>query len=113
MKHFLLSGLLIIGGPVAGFGAQKTLTGQISDAMCGADHSMMQHGTAKPNARKCTQACVKTGQAYVLVSNGHVYHITNQDFAGLAKYAGESVRATGELGGDNKSITISKLALGK
>ncbi|SRR5258708_25869618 len=113
MKHFLLSGMLILAGSISGFGAQKTLTGQISDAMCGADHSMMQHGTAKPNARQCTQACVKAGQGYVLVSNGHVYHITNQDFAGLAKYAGEGVRATGDVSGDNKSITISKLALGK
>lgn len=57
----------------------------------------------------CTLACVKSGQKYALASNGHVYAIENQNFAGLSKYAGEQVTVTGEPSSDGPSITVSKL----
>jgi hypothetical protein len=36
-----------------------------------------------------------------------VYSIANQDEAGLAKYAGDSVKVTGKIEGD--TITIAKI----
>lgn len=113
VRNYFLSGICFIAGSVAALGTQTTITGRISDAMCGADHTMMQHGSKKLDARQCSEACVKAGQKYVLVSKGHVYQITNQSFADLATYAGAPVKATGDVSGDGKSITIANLAPGK
>ena len=106
-KVFLFSATVALCSPV--FGAQQTWAGKISDAMCGADHSMMQHGSTRMTDKQCTEACVKAGQKYVLVSGGKVYAIENQNFSGLAADAGASVRVTGEASGDGNSIKIGKI----
>lgn len=75
----------------------RTWTGTISDDMCGASHdSMAEHGKEGAD-RDCTVMCVKDGAAYVLVSDGEVLKIANQDFADLEQYAGASVKVTGEM----------------
>ena len=94
------------------FAAQQTLKGNISDAMCGTDHAMMQKGATKMSEKECVAACVKSGQKYVLVSSGKVYQIANQSFAGLKTNAGGNVTATGEVAADGKSITIVTLKAG-
>lgn len=91
------------------FAAPQTWSGQISDAMCGSDHTMMQNGSKKMSEKDCTAACVKAGQKYVLVSNGKVLKIANQNFAGLAANAGTPVNVTGEASSDGKSVTVSKI----
>ena len=90
--------------------ADKTLTGKISDSMCGASHSKMlaEHKDAKTD-RDCTLACVKGGGKYVFVSSGKVYNIENQDLALLQDHAGHTVRLTGEMKGD--TITVSKIVM--
>jgi len=45
----------------------------------------------------------------VFVSQGKIYQIENQDLSGLAMFAGASVKATGEVSKDGKSVKISKL----
>ena len=112
MKNFLyscfLSAALLASTAVA---ADKTWTGRISDSMCGATHkSMAEHGK-KTSARECTEACVKNGGKYVLVSNGKVYKIENQDYVGLAEHAGHTVKLTGEMNGDN--IKVSNIEMPK
>ena len=111
MKAFLRG--ICLGGLLAGFtpfifAANTTMTGMISDSMCGASHAKMmaEHPNMKTD-RACTLACVKAGAKYVFVSNQVVYEITNQDMASLPKEAGESVSVTGDVNGN--SITISKL----
>ena len=47
--------------------SSQTLTGTVSDAMCGAHH-MMQGATAA----QCTRECVKQGSDFVLVSGSKV-----------------------------------------
>jgi hypothetical protein len=112
-KLFVNSAMMALCSPVV-FAAQQTWTGQISDAMCKSDHAMMQKGAMKMSDKECTRGCVKAGQRYVLVSNGKVFQISNQSFAGLAANAGASVRVTGEANTDGGSITIAKLeAAGK
>ncbi|HWF08302.1 MAG TPA: hypothetical protein VG297_07550 [Bryobacteraceae bacterium] len=106
-KLFLFSAMTTLCSPV--FGAQQTWTGKISDGMCGADHSMMQHGTTRMTDKQCTEACVKAGQKHVLASNRKIYQIANQSFPGVAANAGNAVRVTGETTGDGSSIKIARI----
>jgi hypothetical protein len=91
--------------------AEKTLTGKISDSMCGISHAKMmaEHKSGKMTDRDCTLACVKDGGKYVFVSGGKVYTIENQDLALLQDHAGHTVRLTGEMKGD--TITVSKIVM--
>jgi hypothetical protein len=84
--------------------APETWTGKISDSMCGAKHDM---GGTKTD-KECTAACVKGGSKYVLVVGDKVMKISNQDFKDLAKFAGDAVKLTGEMGKDN-TIAVSKV----
>jgi len=106
------TGLMAIFASLAG-AASMTMTGMISDNMCGASHAKMMemHKDAKMTERDCALACVKAGGKFVFVSDGKVYSISNQNLAALTKYAGQSVKLTGDLSGDN--ITVSKVAAGQ
>ena len=95
----------------AAIAAEQTWTGQISDSMCGKDHSMMQHGGKKVSSRDCTLECVKGGGKYVFVSKGTVYALDNQDMKDLQMHAGHNVRLTGEMSADGKTIHVSKIAM--
>ena len=97
-------------GAMSLLAADQTWTGTISDSMCGATHKKMaEHGTDKMSDRACTMACVKDGGKYVLVSNGKVYKIDNQDFAALAEHAGHAVKITGAMTGD--AIKVSNVVM--
>lgn len=94
--------------------ATMTMTGMISDSMCGASHAKMMemHKDARMTDRDCTLACVKAGGKYVFVSaDGKVYKIANQNLTDLAKEAGVSVGLTGNVDGD--MITVSRVMMGK
>jgi len=88
--------------------APQTLTGRISDNMCGKDHSAM--GEMGKKSKECALACVKGGAKYVLVSGDKVFEIKNQSFAALATNAGASVQLTGDVDKDGKIITVTKVA---
>ena len=102
-------------GLLAGFAsfasaATMSMTGMISDSMCGASHAkMMAMHKALKTDRDCTLGCVKAGAKYVFVSGGKVFDIANQDFAELQKEAGMSVRLTGTREGN--TITVTKVAM--
>ena len=105
MRKILSIGTLLLSS-VACLSAAETWTGKISDSMCGAKHSGDEHGGKKMTDRECTLACVKEHNAkYVFVTNGKVYPIANQDFADLAKHAGHTVKMTGDMSGDNVTVT--------
>jgi hypothetical protein len=87
--------------------AEQTWTGQISDSACGAKHEEAAEGQGKMPDRQCTEACVRGGSKYVLVVNGKVVPIANQDFKDLPTFAGETVKLTGELKGT--AVTVSKI----
>lgn len=110
MKNFIR--VLVTGAFMTSTAAiAATWTGQISDSMCGAHHKTMAEHGKKLSARDCTEACVKNGGKYVLVSKGKVYSIDNQDFAGLPEHAGHTVKLTGDMNGD--SIKVSDLMMPK
>ena len=95
--------------------AADTWTGQISDSMCGPNHTQMLatknkelRTTSAALERDCTLACVKDGGKYVFVAKGKVYKIANQNLAAIATHAGQTVLLTGDLQGD--TITVLKIA---
>jgi len=96
---------------IAANAAEKTWTGQISDAMCGKDHSMMEHGGKKTSARDCTLECAKGGSKYVFVSQGKIYEIDNQSLAELPVHAGHTVQLAGAMTADGKTIHVSKITM--
>lgn len=75
-------------------GKQATLTGVVSDTMCGAKHMM-----PGKSAAECTRACVKADSDYALVVGEKVYTLKG-NAAELDKYAGESVTVKGTVKGD-------------
>jgi hypothetical protein len=110
-KILVVVGLCFAFGVTSASAAEKTWTGQISDAMCGKDHSMMAHDGKKVDARDCTLACVKGGSKYVFVSKGTVYGIDNQDLKDLQMHAGHNVQLTGEMASDGKTLHVSKITM--
>ena len=83
--------------------------GQISDSACGAKHEEAAEGQGKMPDRDCTLACVRGGSKYVLVVDGKVLQIANQDNKDLATHAGHKVNLTGELNG--QAITVAKIEM--
>ncbi|HEY3127839.1 MAG TPA: hypothetical protein VGL91_00125 [Acidobacteriota bacterium] len=110
-KLCLLVGLIFALSSLTALAAEKTWTGKISDSMCGAKHMSGEHGAKKMSDRDCTLACIKKGAKYVFVSRGKVYNIENQDFASLEEHAGHTVKLTGEMAADGKSIKVADIKM--
>ena len=108
MKRAVGLGIFFFVSSVPSWGASQTLTGQITDSMCGTNHASM--GEMGKNAKTCTAGCVKASAKYAFVSNGKVYGIPNQNFGSLAANAGGTVEVTGDVDKDGKNITISKIS---
>jgi hypothetical protein len=89
---------------------EKTWIGRISDRQCGLSHAVVatEHGGKGMSDRECVLACIKNGGQYVLISDGQIYGIGNQDYQALPDYAGLQVVLTGAM--DAHSIRISKIA---
>jgi hypothetical protein len=87
--------------------AEHSWVGVIGDSVCAAQHES-ELPTGKLSEADCIGACIKKGAKYVFVSDGKVYRIENQDFAGLQQHAGQKVRLRGELNAD--SIQVSRIA---
>jgi hypothetical protein len=99
-----LAGLLITS--VAAFSqSSQTLTGTVTDTMCGAKHMMTNVTPAQ-----CTRECVKQGSDYALVSDGKVYTLKG-NAKQIDKYAGEVVTVTGKIEGN--TVTVSSISPAK
>lgn len=79
-------------------GNETTLTGVVSDALCGAHHSMKGMSAAD-----CTRMCVKAGQSYALVVGNKVYNLSGHSTE-LYKYAGQKVAVKGKLSADKLTV---------
>jgi hypothetical protein len=93
--------------PALAAGKSQTLTGQVSDAMCGAKHEM------PAKAAECTRGCVKHGSKYALVVGDRVYTLETSDSAALDKLnelAGTKAKVTGDVDGD--TMTVKSVAAG-
>ena len=105
----LLFAAALLIAQAGAFAAEQTWTGKISDSACGAKHEEAVEGEGIMADRDCTQACVRGGSKYVLVIDGKVLQIANQDNTDLATHAAHKVTVTGEMKG--QAITISKMAM--
>jgi hypothetical protein len=108
--HLLLLTVALIGG-AASPGADQTWTGKIADSACGAKHEEAAENQGVMPDRECTEACVRGGSKYILIVDGKVLKIANQDNKDLAVHAGHAVKVTGELKGSE--ITVSKIEMQK
>jgi hypothetical protein len=79
-------------------GEQKSLTGVVSDAMCGQTHMMKD----KPDA-DCLRYCVKQGNKYALVVGKSVYTLEGHE-AELDKYAAQKVTVKGTVKGETLTV---------
>jgi len=102
-------GLALLLNGVPTFAADKTWTGSISDSMCNGKHASKDEHGVKVTDADCTKACIDKGGKYVFVTGGKTYQIANQDFAGLKDHAGHRVALTGEMKGND--ITVSKIEM--
>ncbi len=107
----LFISLGVVLGCASAVAAEQRWRGQISDAMCGADHGMMKHEGKKMSSRDCTLECVKDGGKFVLVSRGKVYNIANQDLKEFQQHAGHTVDLTGQMSADGKMITATTIRM--
>lgn len=101
----LLISLAVV--PALAGGKSQTLTGEVSDAMCGAKHEM----PGKP--ADCARSCVKHGSKYALVVGDQVYTLETSDKVALDtldSLAGGKAKITGEV--DGTTITVKSLAAG-
>jgi len=105
---WILATALLIAHPGL-FAAEQTWSGKISDSACGAKHEEAAEGQGVMADRDCTQACIRGGSKYVLVVDGKVLQIANQDNKDLATHAGHAVKLTGEIKGN--TITVSKIEM--
>lgn len=85
--------------------ASKTLTGVVSDSMCGAKH-MAKDKTAA----QCTRECVKTGMDYALVVGKKVY-VLKGDKTEIDKLAGKRATVKGSVSGN--TVTVESIAAAK
>src|SRR5260370_9736739 len=102
-KHFLIAAALLAGttafpqakpnSKAAPTPQPATLTGVVTDSMCGASHMM-----PGKSAAECTRECVKGGSDYALLVGKKVYTLKGNP-ADLDKYAGERVTVKGSVSG--------------
>ena len=78
--------------------APRTLTGTVSDSMCGAHHMAKDKSAAE-----CTRECVKQGTKYALVTGNKVYTLEGHE-ADLDKLAGMKATVKGSLSGETVTV---------
>jgi hypothetical protein len=79
-------------------------TGYIADAACAGKKE--DHGASEDHAA-CAARCIKGGSPAVLVSDGKVYKIANQDK--VVAHAGHKVTITGTM--DDDTITVESVKM--
>lgn len=85
---------------------EGTITGVISDSMCGKDHTKM--GAPGKDPAACIAKCVAGGAKYVLVdSKSDLYALSDQEKA--KALAAKSVTITGHIDPKDKSIHVHSI----
>ena len=79
-------------------------TGYIVDASCAGKKE--DHGASADHAA-CAARCIKGGAPAVLVSDGNVYKISNQDK--VVAHAGKKVTISGTVDGDTITVESVKM----
>lgn len=96
---------LALATAFAAVAQQQTLTGVLTDSMCGKTHMAKDKTPAE-----CTRMCVKDGMKYALALDNKLYTLAGHE-AELAKLAGEKVTITGTISGD--TVTVQSVSRSK
>ena len=101
----LLAGWMSVSAPPAlGQGKTETLTGTVSDSMCG-----MKHSGSAP--KKCMEECIKNmGMKYSLVVGDKVYTLEGKEEE-IGKLSGDKITVTGTVQGT--TIKVATVAAAK
>ena len=102
-KLMMLAAVMLVFGCLSW---AKTITGVVSDSMCGA-----KHVTASDDAATCVKKCADGGSKLVVVSGGKVYNTDDQDK--LKGFEGKEVKVSGTVKGDALTITSVAAAASK
>jgi hypothetical protein len=94
-----------LAGAFAAVAQQQSLTGVVTDSMCGTAHMAKDKTPAA-----CTQMCVKDGMKYALAAEKKVYTLEGHE-AELANLAGQRVKVKGTLKGD--TLLVQEVAASK
>lgn len=84
---------------IQSYAATQTLSGIVSDSMCGRKHMMPGKSDAE-----CIKECVKTGSKYVLVVGGKTYSL-NGRVAAIESFAGKHVQVKGDVNQNAINVT--------
>ena len=76
----------------------KTLTGIVSDSMCGAHHMAKDKSPAE-----CTRICIKQGMKYALVIGSKVYTLEGHE-SEVDKLAGQKATVKGSVTGETVAV---------
>lgn len=99
---------LLLAAAALTFAADTTITGTITDNMCGGDHKGMNMGTDE----KCLADCIKSmGAKYALWDGKTTYELSDQKTA--AKFAAKKVTVKGAVDAAAKSIQVTSIAAAK
>jgi len=101
----LITLVMAAGLAVSAMAKDKTYTGTVSDAMCGAKHM--------GDAASCTRGCVSKGSKYALVVGDKVYTLETSDkdaLATLDKQAGAKATVMGTEKGNTITVSSVKAA---
>jgi hypothetical protein len=85
--------------------ATTTLTGVITDDMCGQKHMMPGKSDAD-----CTRECVKHGAKFALSAGGKVYILDGKN-SEVSALAGQKATVSGQLNGT--TLTVGSIAAAK
>ncbi len=105
-KMFASLTILIAMGVIPAMAASTTVTGVITDDMCGSGKHMMP---GKPDA-ECTRACVKHGAKFAVVANGKTYVLAGKATE-IGALAGKKATVSGDLNGN--TLTVNTVAAAK
>lgn len=94
----LLCLLGVLAGVALAADKPQTLTGVISDSMCGAKHMMPGSSDAD-----CVRECIKGGAKYVLVVDKKIYTLSGHE-RDLDRLAGQKVSLSGAVKGDKVQV---------
>jgi hypothetical protein len=105
MKMFACLMILTALCAIPAMAAPTTLTGVITDDMCGAKHMMSGKSDAE-----CTRACVKHGAKFALAADGKVYVLDGKT-SEVSALAGQKVKVSGEL--KENTLTVNSVVAAK
>jgi uncharacterized protein YaeQ len=81
----------------------QTITGVITDTMCGAKHGMVK---GQPDD-ECIHHCVQGSRDYALYDGTHIWKLSDQKKP--AQFAAKRVRVTGILNEKSQTIRVTSI----